>query len=283
MCIMARHERPDDEKRPLITYINDSKFRESANRCINLLASYPLKVWETQYLPKKQTTWYVSFNGLIEKPWILNFRIQKSYTNIEFRYPQFIPDYMLDRMAWQTNNCKYLSLKQDTEELIREYLDIYLKRIERPFNEGKLKQGGRSFAEGFIVNLLEDIFKSKVVKRNFRPEWLRNKRGKCLELDIFLPELNLAIEIQGLQHFTDLYSDTSLHERLKENDLFKKKICSEKGVKLIWMDWSGINRSLMRQTLEIRRKVIDELLTDFLMSNYSFLFWRGIDKTPTFE
>jgi hypothetical protein len=277
---MATHERPDDEKRPLITYINSPKYRESANRCIELLKSFPLKVWETQYIPNKQTAWYVSFNGLVEKPWILNFTIHNSYTNIEYRYSQFIPDYLLDQMQWQNNNWKYQTLRAETENNIKKTLEIYLNKIRSPFDERKLKEGGKSFAEGFIVHLLEDVFVGKTIKRNIRPEWLRNARGKCLELDIYVPEMGLAIEIQGLQHFVDLYSNKTLHEHLKENDLFKKRLCKEKGVKLIWMDWNGVNRSLMRQPRDKRMDIIRNLITGFLNSNHSFLFWRNtVDMT----
>jgi hypothetical protein len=275
---LATHERPDDEKRPLITYTSSPKFRESANDCIELLKNFPLKVWETQYVntpKKKQTAWYVSFNGLVEKPWILNFTIQKSYARIEFRYPQFIPDYMLDKMEWQTNNWKYLSFSAENENEVKKYLEIYLKRIKNPFDQKELKEGGKSFAEGFVTQIIEDTFVGQPIKRNIRPEWLRSVRGKCLELDIFMPEMKLAIEIQGKQHFIDLYSNKDQHDRLKENDIDKKRMCKEKGIKLIWMDWDGVNKSLMRLPREKRMYTVKNLLDSLAKSSNNFIMWKN--------
>jgi hypothetical protein len=227
------------------------------------------------------TCWYISFIHK-EKPWILNFTIRPSYTVIEYRYPQFIPDYLLDRMQWQTNNWKYEKLNLETEHDIKNTMEIYLDKIKEPFDLGKLKQGGKSFAEGFIANLIGDTFESQKIQRNIRPEWLRSSKGKCLELDIFMPQMKLAIEIQGLQHSVDLYGKPKQLAKRKENDLFKKRICKKRGVKLIWMDWNGVNKCLMREPREIRIETIKSLIEDFMGSDYKFLDWKNISEM-TFE
>ena len=279
--VLAIHERPDDEKRDLITYICNPKHRTSANQCIEFLKKFPLKVWETQYpKPLDYTCWYISFTyneSFIrnEKPWILNFTIRPSYTVIEYRHPQFIPDYLLDRMQWQTNNWKYEKLTSETENDVTKTMEIYLDKIKEPFKIGKLKQGGQSFAEGFVTNLITDAFEGQLIERNRRPEWLRGKKGKCLELDIFMPKMNLAIEIQGLQHSVDLCGKPQQLIERKENDLFKKRVCNENGVKLIWMDWEGVNNCLMRAPREKRLESIRTLINDFTRSNYSFLKWKN--------
>lgn len=277
---MATHERPDDKRRPLITYICNPEHHASANQCIEFLKNLPLKVWETQYpKPKDYTCWYVSFDYK-EKPWILNFTIRSAFTIVEYRYPQYIPDYLLDRMQWQTNNWKYEKLTSETEGDIEETMHIYLNGLKDDFESGKLKQGGKSFAEGFVAHIIEDTFTGQPIKRNIRPEWLRSVRGKCLELDIFLPEMKLAIEIQGLQHFVDLYSNKEQHDLLRENDLFKKRICRENSIKLIWMDWEGVNKCLMKVPREKRIETIKNLLDGFAKSGHNFLMWKNmIDMT----
>lgn len=179
-------------------------------------------------------------------------------------------------MKWQTNNWKYEKLTFETENDIKNTMDVYLNNVRNDFERRKLKQGGKSFAEGFVANLIADTFIGQQVKRNIRPEWLRSVKGKCLEIDIFMPEMMLAIEIQGLQHFVDLYSNKQQHSMLKENDLFKKRICKEKGVKLIWMDWEGVNNSLMKKPREQRMKIIRNLIGGFTNSSHNFLMWKRV-------
>lgn len=60
---------------------------------------------------------------------------------------------------------------------------------------------------------------------NFRPDFLRNEEtGKNLELDIFYPDLKLAIEVNGFTH--------ELRD-IKERDKFKKIKCEKNGIKYI--------------------------------------------------
>lgn len=59
---------------------------------------------------------------------------------------------------------------------------------------------------------------------NFRPDWLRWKTGYNLELDLFFPEWNLAIEANGSQH--KIASQ-------REKDDFKEKQCKTMGIYLL--------------------------------------------------
>lgn len=65
-------------------------------------------------------------------------------------------------------------------------------------------------------------------KRRFRPEWLVNpKTGRRLELDFYVEDLKLAIEVQGFHHLT-------LDQKYK--DSIKREVCDERGIRLmnIW-------------------------------------------------
>jgi len=59
---------------------------------------------------------------------------------------------------------------------------------------------------------------------NTRPDWLKFKTGNNLELDIFYPQLKLAIEVNGFSH---------QHNFQKERDKFKRKRCRKKGIFLL--------------------------------------------------
>lgn len=65
-------------------------------------------------------------------------------------------------------------------------------------------------------------------------DWLKDK--KKLRLDFFLPEYNVGIECQGIQHFqdSDFGGKYNLLEGIQSRDLAKKKLCNEHGVKLLY-------------------------------------------------
>jgi len=68
-------------------------------------------------------------------------------------------------------------------------------------------------------------FPHEKVIYNWRPDFLLNKdTGKNLELDIWYPEINLAVEINGVYHLDK-------NQRLR--DLLKKKLCYKNNIRLI--------------------------------------------------
>lgn len=69
-----------------------------------------------------------------------------------------------------------------------------------------------------------------------RPDWLKNKEGNNLELDIYNDELKLAIEYNGIQHYK--YSEF-FHKSIEdfnkrvEDDKLKVKLCELNNIDLI--------------------------------------------------
>lgn len=61
-----------------------------------------------------------------------------------------------------------------------------------------------------------------------------NNRTICngLELDIFIPTLNLAIEINGIVHYKPIYGNDK-YNKIIEKDELKKNICYDKCIELI--------------------------------------------------
>lgn len=73
------------------------------------------------------------------------------------------------------------------------------------------------------------------IERNIRPEWLRHTTH-CLELDFYLPELNLAFEIQGIQHYQFVpffHKSFAEFEAQQTRDEVKRALCKERQVHLI--------------------------------------------------
>ena len=55
------------------------------------------------------------------------------------------------------------------------------------------------------------------------------------ELDIYIPSLNIAFEIQGIFHYEPIFGQEKL-EQIQKNDLEKIQRCKELGIKLIHID-----------------------------------------------
>lgn len=101
----------------------------------------------------------------------------------------------------------------------------------------------QSVLERDIYNLLVD---NKVLfYSQYRPEWLPNN----MSLDFYLPDYNVAIECQGVQHFqpVDFFGGQSNFEDVLLRDELKKKLCFENNVLLLYYsnkhnvpgDWDG--------------------------------------------
>lgn len=87
-------------------------------------------------------------------------------------------------------------------------------------------------AENIYNMLLEQGYE---VEKEKEFDWLVNKRN--LKLDFFLPKYNIAIEVQGEQHFKpfDRFGgEIGLLEQIKRDDI-KKKLCEDNGIKLFYI------------------------------------------------
>jgi hypothetical protein len=91
---------------------------------------------------------------------------------------------------------------------------------------------------------LQDLFVRKVryvfeplgydVIENFRPKWLKTKSSqRALEIDVFIPELHVGVEIHGKQHFEHVpffHQTDEDFERAIRLDMEKRIACAENGV-----------------------------------------------------
>jgi hypothetical protein len=61
------------------------------------------------------------------------------------------------------------------------------------------------------------------------------------ELDIYIPNLKLAFELNGIFHYKPIYGESKL-QAIQTNDKKKQKACLEKNIKLISIDVSNMKR-----------------------------------------
>lgn len=80
-----------------------------------------------------------------------------------------------------------------------------------------------------LVKILEDIFLEKAMV-NIRPDWMKNPKTKRnLEIDIYFPNIKIAVEYNGEQHYRliSFSKNVSGNEKLKNTkarDKLKKKL-----------------------------------------------------------
>ena len=86
---------------------------------------------------------------------------------------------------------------------------------------------------GFRRSKLESYLVSKFEKEHPYIRICPNERTLIgLELDLFLPDYNIAFEINGICHYKPIYGDYKFKKTL-QNDTEKQQKCKEAGIKLI--------------------------------------------------
>lgn len=59
--------------------------------------------------------------------------------------------------------------------------------------------GAYSKLHDLTYQKLKKNFPELIIRENIRPDWLISSKNTKLEIDLFLEQLNTAIEIQGMQ------------------------------------------------------------------------------------
>ena len=124
----------------------------------------------------------------------------------------------------------------DLQDELSMYNREFHNSIENRAREslGFKKIGETWVSETILFNIVKGIYPTAKVIKHHRPKWLQG-----LELDIFLPEYNLAFEYQGIQHFVAVehWGGEAQLKKQQAHDALKKQICKEKGVSLICINY----------------------------------------------
>ena len=99
-----------------------------------------------------------------------------------------------------------------------------------------------------LLNMVRDVLPGNKVLHQASPEWLGRQR-----LDIFIPELNVAIEYQGRQHYEPIPFFKGVEGLLQtqERDKLKAKLCTENGVTLLYFRY---DEEITHKLIENRMK-----------------------------
>jgi hypothetical protein len=107
-----------------------------------------------------------------------------------------------------------------------------------------------SHQENEIIKILKDmkiLFEYRY--KNFI--WLKSKRK--LELDFYIPQFNIAIEVQGKQHFkaNQYFGGNNGYEKTIKRDKLKKELCQQYGVKLYYINYNDNTENELNNILQV--------------------------------
>ena len=121
-----------------------------------------------------------------------------------------------------------------TEQLIREYYKRLKKNLRSIENKIRTSKGynivGSLYNESLLYKLIQDAFPQYEIISQYSPEWLGRQR-----IDIYIKELNTAIEYNGKQHYEPVtyFGGEKGFLRTVERDHIKKIKCQINGCNLI--------------------------------------------------
>ena len=80
---------------------------------------------------------------------------------------------------------------------------------------------------------------------------------KRMSLDFYIPEKNIAIEVQGLQHFKpiDYWGGDENFKNVINRDQLKRKLCEEKGISLVY--YSELNIDFPYEVITDKKKLLE--------------------------
>ncbi len=169
-------------------------------------------------------------------------KIAKQF-DLDKNYPKLPSDYSTgsnESVWWKCDNPEHRGWKAPIASRVRQSIGCYICNQEERFaNESRL------------FDIVKDLFPDHKVERAIRPKWLEG-----LEIDIFVPSLNLAIEYQGRQHYEaiDFFGGEEGFEKRQILDEKKRILLKEHNIKLL--EW----KYTIEMTKQRVRKEINKII-----------------------
>lgn len=162
------------------------------------------------------------------------------------------------RMDVLCKNCNKKFSKREYEIKKTNNNNFCSKSCSATFNNKNKQQGTR-------ISKLEIWLQSQLLNRYPSLEIQFNKKDAInSELDIYIPSLKLAFELNGIFHYEPIYGAEKLSQ-IQNNDHRKFQACGEKGISLCIIDTSKQKRfteKSSQQFLEIIVNIINSKLGD---------------------
>ncbi len=127
----------------------------------------------------------------------------------------------------------FKKLEKESRTLQRKFENKIENIVRQEFGFRKVGEGW--IGESILYKIVQRLFADQNLIRHHRPNWLGG-----LELDIYLPDIKLAFEYQGQQHYHPVkaWGGEKGLEHVKEKDKKKRQLCLENNVQLIVVDYT---------------------------------------------
>ncbi len=146
----------------------------------------------------------------------------------------------------ETNFIKANKLWKEFQKQNRRVWNIIENEVRQKFGHRKVGEAWTS--ETILYYIIRSLFPDMTILRHYRPDFLQG-----LELDIFIKELNIGIEYQGIQHFkpVDHWGGIEALKKLKVRDKKKTEICCFLGLSLVYFKYNeGLSNDLVLTKLK---------------------------------
>lgn len=112
-----------------------------------------------------------------------------------------------------------------------------------------------SLLENKVKKILDENKIKYIQQKTF--DWLRYIG--LLKLDFYLPDFNIAIECQGLQHFrpVEWFDGKEGFEEIQKRDIIKKNLCEKNGIKILY--YSDTKSKIPKYVIKELDQLIDEI------------------------
>lgn len=135
--------------------------------------------------------------------------------------------------------CKGCNKAFNSERNHAKFCSNSCKSINLNLSSYAHKSGGRSRSkiELYLEEILQKDFPNIIFNFN-------DKKTIGYELDVYIPQLKIGIELNGIVHYEPIYGENTLI-RVQNNDRRKMLICSEQGIELIVINMGkkGLSKS----------------------------------------
>lgn len=191
------------------------------------------------YVTRKDTNPYILYNTRKNIEMLIKKRYFESefdlYRNLKNTLMPFLQEMYLKAKSYEDRDYDWKTAKSKLKG------DLLKKGVIK----SKWKH------EQSLYLLVKKLYSNAIFQ--YRPNWLSPQ-----SLDIYIPELNVGIEYQGIQHYTEVefFGGKKAFEHRVALDKKKREICSKFKVKLIEWNYNiDITKKNLKVLLDIERLV----------------------------